>query len=242
MLLEGYKLTVEIDTGAVVSIVNKDTVNNSPFIKCLPLQQTDVTLCTYARQPVKFYLDKQAKPQFLKVRLLPLGLCDKVAEELDRLQTRGIIIPMKFLKWSTPTVSIIKNDGSIRICGDFKRIINKSVRTKVYPLPWMDKLLTIVCLMHRPSPPQIHLILTFNYNLNKNHKNYVVTSKTHKVLYKYTCLPFVVASASAIFQWTMELLLQGLPMLCVYIDDILVPGKTLEEHLHNVNEADRGYS
>ena len=98
MLLEGHKLTMEIDTGAAVSIVSKGTVNNSPFIKCLPLQQTDVTLCTYARQPVKFYLDKQAKPQFLKARLLLLGLCDKVTEELDRLQTRGTIIPMKLLK------------------------------------------------------------------------------------------------------------------------------------------------
>ena len=37
---------------------------------------------------------------------------------------------------------VIKNDGSIRICGDFKRAINKSVKTKVYPLPWIDKLLT----------------------------------------------------------------------------------------------------
>ena len=118
VLLEGHKLIMEINTGAVVSIVSKDTVNSSPFLKCLPLQQTDVTLCTYARQPVKFYLDKQAKHQFLKVRLLPLGLCDKVTEELDRLQTRGIIIPIKFLKWSIPIVPVFKSDGSIRIYGD----------------------------------------------------------------------------------------------------------------------------
>ena len=39
---------------------------------------------------VKFYLEEQTKPQFLKVRPLPLALRDKVAEELDRLQARGI--------------------------------------------------------------------------------------------------------------------------------------------------------
>ena len=39
------------------------------------------------------------------------------------------------------------------------------------------------------------------------------------------------------FQRTMESLLQGLPMVCVYIDDIIVSGKTQEEHLHNLNEV-----
>ena len=64
----------------------------------------------------------------------------------------------------------------------------------------------------------------------------LVTINTHKGLYKYTRLPFGVASAPAIFQRTMESLLQGLPMVCVYIDDI-ISGKTPEEHLHNLNEV-----
>ena len=29
----------------------------------------------------------------------------------------------------------------------------------------------------------------------------------------------------------------GLPMVCVYIDDIVVSGKTPEEHLHNLDEV-----
>ena len=45
------------------------------------------------------------------------------------------------------------------------------------------------------------------------------------------------ASAPAIFQRTMESVLLGLPMVCVYIDDIIVSGKTPEEHLHNLNEV-----
>ena len=35
----------------------------------------------------------------------------------------------------------------------------------------------------------------------------------------------------------MESLLRGLPMVSVYIDDIVVSGKTQEEHLHNLNEV-----
>ena len=47
MLVEGHTLTMEIDTGAAVSIVSEDTVNSSPFLKFLPLQRTDVNLRTY---------------------------------------------------------------------------------------------------------------------------------------------------------------------------------------------------
>ena len=93
------------------------------------------TLGTLKDHKVKFYLEEQAKPQFFKPRPLPLALRDKVAAELDRLQADGVIVPTRFSKWAAPIVPVIKRDGSIRICGNFKRTINKSARTEVYPLP-----------------------------------------------------------------------------------------------------------
>ena len=35
----------------------------------------------------------------------------------------------------------------------------------------------------------------------------------------------------------MEAILEGLPMVSVYLDDILVSGKTQQEHLANLNEV-----
>ena len=43
-----------------------------------------------------------------------------------------------------------------------------------------------------------------------------------------------VASAPALFK---QSLLQGIPSVCVYIDDILVTGKDDEEHLCNLEEV-----
>ena len=45
------------------------------------------------------------------------------------------------------------------------------------------------------------------------------------------------ASSPAIFQRTMENILQGIKHVCVYLDDILVTSTTEEEHLHNLDQV-----
>ena len=54
---------------------------------------------------------------------------------------------------------------------------------------------------------------------------------TLKGLYKYKRLPYGVASAPAIFQKLMEHILNGIPNVVCYMDDILVTGKNDIEHL-----------
>ena len=61
--------------------------------------------------------------------------------------------------------------------------------------------------------------------LDENSKKYT-TINTHQGLYEYTRLPFGIASAPAIFQKTMDFILQGVPHVVCYIDDILITGLT----------------
>ena len=184
---------------------------------------------------MKFYLEEQAKPQFLKARPLPLALREKVAEELDRLQAEGIIVPTRFSKWAAPIVPVVKGDGSIRICGDFKHTINKAAKPEIYPLPRIEEL--FACLSGGQTFTTLDLSHAYLQLELEEESQELVTINTPKGLYKYTRLPFGVASAPAIFQRTMESVLQGLPMVCVYTDDIIVSGKTPEEHLYNLNEV-----
>lgn len=67
-------------------------------------------------------------------------------------------------------------------------------------------------------------------------REYLVIN-THKGLFQYTRMPFGIKSAPAIFQRTMDNLLQGLDHVGVYIDDILITGKSEEQHLATLNEV-----
>ena len=56
-------------------------------------------------------------------------------------------------------------------------------------------------------------------------------------LYRYTRLPFGIASALAIFQRSMNAILQGIPSVICYLDDLLVTGASDQEHLQNLQEV-----
>ena len=61
-----------------------------------------------------------------------------------------------------------------------------------------------------------------------------LTINTTHGLYQYQCLPYGVASAPAIRQRAMDQILQGIPGVFCYLDDIIVTGSTLKEHLERL--------
>ena len=59
----------------------------------------------------------------------------------------------------------------------------------------------------------------------------------HKGLYRYNRLPFGIAAAPSIFQRFMETLLQGIPHVSIYLDDILITGTSEDDHLKTLDQV-----
>ena len=124
----------------------------------------------------------------------------------------------------------------MRLCGDFKLTINQASPTETYPLPHAEELFSKLAggkFFSKLDLSNAYLQLP----LDEASRQYVITINTHKGLFQYNRLPYGVASAPAIFQRHMEMLLQGIEGVSVYVDDILVTGSTIEEHLRTLEEV-----
>ena len=60
---------------------------------------------------------------------------------------------------------------------------------------------------------------------------------TTKGLFVSNRMPFGISAAPGIFQRTMEKLIQGIPMTVAYLDDVLVTGRTPEEHHSHLKQV-----
>ena len=172
----------------------------------------------------------EVKPVFFRPRSMPFAIKETVGKELDRLEADGIIEKIDSSEWAAPIVLIPKGDGSIRICGDYKVTINPFLIVDQHPLPKPEELFSSLSGGQKFS--KIDLSHAYQQMvLEEDSRKYVVIN-THKGLYRYTRLLFGIASAPAVFQRTMDTILQGIPNVLCYLDNILITGlseKTLTE-------------
>ena len=142
-------------------------------------------------------------------RNVPLPLKEKVQQELDRMESLGVISKVdKATLWCAGMVVIPKKTGTIRICVDLKPL-NESVLHEIHPLPKVDDTLA---QLHGAN---IFRLTTF------------VTPSGH---YWFNKLPFGLSSAPEHFQKRMSQILIGLKGVVVLMDDVLVNGKDQEEY------------
>ena len=77
----------------------------------------------------KIYVGDKAQPRFYKPRTVPQALRAKVDQELERLERAGVNNPVKFSDWATPIVPVLKRDGSVQVCGDYKVTVRGCLQT-----------------------------------------------------------------------------------------------------------------
>ena len=91
---------------------------------------------------VHLEIDKTVQPVQMPLRRLPIGVRDKVAAELQRLEDSGIIVPVSEpSSWVSPLLVVAKADGRIRICIDPKITLNQALKRAQYCTPTIEDVL-----------------------------------------------------------------------------------------------------
>ena len=174
----------------------------------------------------------EAKPKYCSARSIPHALREKVDLELDRLLKENIIEPVKYSKWAAPVVPVMKPNKTVRLCGDYRLTCNKALLLDKYPLPKVEELFGSLAggkCFSKLDMSQAYMQLS----LDDQSKD-LTTINTHRGLFRYNRLCFGIASAPGIFQRTIESVLGRIPGVAIFLDDILISGKTKREHLAKV--------
>lgn len=127
---------------------------------------------------------------------------------------------MSHCEWAAPIDPVPKKDGEVQLCGDYKVTINAALDVDQHPLPRPEDL--FATLAKGKVFSKLDLSQAYQQMLLESNSEKSLTINTHLGLYQYTRLPFGVASAPAMFQRAMDIILAGIPGVICYIDDILV--------------------
>ena len=179
------------------------------------------------------HVDPTIQPVAQSPRHVPFHVCRQVEAKLDELQCLDIIEPVTGpTPWVSPLIVVPKPNGEVRICVDMRRV-NTAVIRERYPIPTIEETLqnlTGACVFSK-------LDLRWGYHqieLDEQSRQYT-TFATHTGLYRYKRLMFGVSAAPEIYQHVIQQSLQGCPGVQNISDDIIVFGKTQQEHDHNLN-------
>ncbi|CAG4992790.1 unnamed protein product [Colias eurytheme] len=183
---------------------------------------------TYNGPEVELKLKSDARPIFCKARLIPYSLRDAVDKELARLQQEGIISPVDTSEWGTPIVPVIKSNGDIRLCGDFKITLNPVLLDDKYPIPRIED---IFCeLQGGKLFSKIDLSHAYQQLKLSDESKLMCCIVTHRGIFCYNRLPFGIKTAVSIFQRFIDKLIK-LKFVTTFIDDILITGVDDADHM-----------
>jgi len=173
-----------------------------------------------------------SQPFYSGTGRIPIAYESRVEEMVNDLLKHGIIEPSTS-PWNAPLVVVPKAGKEIRLCVDYRKLNSLSSRP----------------IYHIPSSDEIFDSLGGNsffstLDLNKGYYQVPISDldrektafSTPKGHFQFTKMPFGLSGAPATFQRALSSVLcnEVGKQCCVYLDDIIVFGRTIEEHNHHL--------
>lgn len=191
--------------------------NNSVFVGlgCLPGE------CHINTNP-------EVQPKVDAPRKVPFALHNRLKQELDNMGKMDVITKVtEPTEWVSSLILIEKKNGQLRVCLD-PRNLNQAIKRTHYPIPSVD--------MVRAKVAGAKFYSTLDASSGfwmcklSEKSSYLTTFNTPFGRYRFKRLPYGVSCAPEYFHRIMTEIFGDIPGVAVYSDDILVSGKTLQEH------------
>ena len=182
----------------------------------------------------KVRIDNKVRPIRQSLRQIPFALRDKVKQEIQRLVEADVIEKVEASSWTSNVVIVQKKDGRIRLCVDM-RAANKAVITDGFPIPRIEELLHSMknaVMYSKIDLSEAYLQLSLLED-SRDLTTFIVPDG----LYRFKRCPFGLASCPSAFQAVMSKILENIPGVVCYLDDILVSGPSSHAHEERLMEV-----
>ena len=202
----------------------------------LLLSYADVFACSDSEvgrtSKIRHTIHTDEPPIRQAVRRIPPVKRQEVQKLLSEMQEKDVIEPSSS-PWASPIVLVRKKDGSTRFCVDYRKL-NSVTRKDAYPLPRIDD--TLSTLAGAQWFSTLDLVSGYwqvEVDPNDQPKTAFCTTEG---LFQFKVMPFGLCNAPATFQRLLDLVLAGLQWshCLVYLDDVIVLGRSFTEHLQNL--------
>ncbi|GFO50054.1 reverse transcriptase [Plakobranchus ocellatus] len=174
---------------------------------------------------------KDEQPINIRPYPIPLHGEETVIKEVKKMLDMGVIEPSNS-PYSSPIVLVKKPDGTNRFCIDFRRLNGKTIMDKE-TIPNQEDLFAKLSKASIFSK----IDLTKGYwqiPMDDSSKQYTAF-QTPIGLMQWKFMPFGLSNAPATFARTMRLLLDGIPNVISYFDDILIYTQDWMSHLKTLD-------
>jgi hypothetical protein len=164
---------------------------------------------------------------------VPYAQQETVNKMVDDMLTHKIISKSES-PWASPVVIIKKKDGSNRFCVGYRKLNAITIKDN-YPIPLIEETLDTL----KGAKYFTSLDLASGYwqiALNKLAKQKTAFI-TQKGLFQFEVLPFGLSNAVSAFQRTIEVVLEGVSNVKVYLDDILIFSNDFTSHLTHIENV-----
>ena len=186
--------------------------------------------CTDTTKHIIELLPKQDEPFKERFRRIAPHEVEEVWQHIQEMLDGGAIWPSQS-PWCNAIVLVPKKDGTLRFCIDFRRL-NARTKKDSYPLPKCPDTVESLVGAHYFSTMDLKSGF-WQVKVSEESHQYTAFTVGSMGVYKFLCMPYGLCNALATFQCLMQNCLGelNLSFTMVYLDDVIVYSKMLEDHL-----------